>query len=370
MKISKAYSYDDVLLVPQYSDIVPKDVNICSKLTNKIKLRVPIITSPMDTVTEAEMAIKMAQLGGAGFIHKNMTIDEMVINIKKVKNAEITEGATIGLDGKLFVGISISHSISDENLEKLISSGVDALVLDSAHGHSKNIVEKTKYIKNLYPHIQLIAGNVATRDGARALAIAGADAIRVGIGPGAICTTRIVTGVGVPQLSAVMNAADGVAGTKTKVIADGGLKTSGDMVKAFAAGAHAVIIGSMAAGATETPGERIFINDKAYKSYRGMGSIGAMKKGSADRYMQEGVDSPEKFVPEGVEGLVETKGNIDKLIFQYVGGIKSGLGYLGATKLEELRARAEFVEMSSSGLQESHPHSLSSFEKTTNYGGK
>lgn len=367
--IRKAYSYDDVLIVPKYSAITPREVNIAGKLTEKITLRVPIITSPMDTVTESKMAIKMAQIGGAGFIHKNMTYDEQVAHIKAVKAAEVTEGSTLGLDGKLFVGISIAHSITDEDLDKLVNAGADALVLDSAHGHSKNILKKAKHVRERYPHIQLIAGNVATAEGARALAEAGCDAIRVGIGPGAICTTRVVTGIGVPQLSAVMDCVEGVRGTKTKIIADGGLKTSGDMVKAFAAGADTVIIGSMASGTDETPGERIWINDKPYKSYRGMGSVGAMKKGSADRYGQDGVKEAEKLVPEGVEGLVKYKGEIEKVIFQYAGGIKSGFGYVGSKTMEEFRGKADFVEISAAGIKESHPHSLDSFEKTTNYGG-
>jgi IMP dehydrogenase len=255
--ILKKYSYDDVLIVPKYSTIIPRDVKLNTSLTEQIKLRIPVISSPMDTVTESAMAIEIAQLGGAGFIHKNMPLDEQILNIKRVKKVKPLPGATLGVNKKLFVGISISHSISDININKLIDAGADALVLDSAHGHSKNIINKVKRIKNKYPNLQLIAGNVATTEAARDLALAGADALRVGIGPGAICTTRIVTGIGVPQLSAIMDAKAGVEGTNTKIIADGGIKSSGDMVKALAAGADAVMIGSMAAGTQETPGEKI-----------------------------------------------------------------------------------------------------------------
>lgn len=368
--IVKKYSYDDVLIVPQYSEIIPKDVDTSCNLTSRIKLNIPIITSPMDTVTESKMAIKIAQLGGAGFIHKNMPLEEQIVNIKEVKKVKPTKGATVGIDKKLFVGISISHSISDDDLKKLIKAGADALILDSAHGHSKNIIDKIKNIKKKFKDVQLIAGNVATTKAAKELSSAGVDAIRVGIGPGAICTTRVVTGIGVPQLSAIIDAKEGVKGTKTKIIADGGIKTSGDMVKALAAGADVVMIGSLAAGTSETPGEKIWIDGIAYKTYRGMGSIAAMKRGSNDRYRQPDVKDPEKLVPEGVEGLVLFKGHIEDNIYQYVGGIKSGLGYVGAANISELHKKAVFVEITNSGLNESHPHSLNSFEKTINYGGK
>lgn len=368
--ILKKYSYDDVLLVPRKSSVAPKLANIESKLTEKITLRVPIISSPMDTVTESKMAIKMAQLGAAGIIHKNMSYEDQVREIKLVKKAKVTEGSTLGLDGKLFVGISVSHAIKDEDIEKLIEAGADAFCLDSAHGHSKNIIEKARHIKSNYPQVELIAGNVATIEGARALAKVGVDAIRVGVGPGAICTTRVVTGIGVPQLSAVMDAVEGIKGTKTKIIADGGLKTSGDMAKALAAGAHTVMIGSMAAGTEEAPGDRIFINDKPFKMYRGMGSIGAMKRGSGDRYGQDGVKEAEKMVPEGVEGLVKYKGHIVDAVHQYIGGLKASFGYVGANDIREFWERAVFVEITAAGLNESHPHSLDSFEKTANYGGK
>lgn len=368
--ILKKYSYDDVLLVPRKSSVTPKKADISSYLTEKIKLRCPIISSPMDTVTESKMAIKMAQLGAAGIIHKNMPYEDQVKEIKLVKAEAPLEGATLGLDGKLFVGISVSHSIKDEDIEKLIAAGADAFCLDSAHGHSANIINKAKHIKESYPQVELIAGNVATVEGARALAKAGVDAIRVGVGPGAICTTRVVTGIGVPQLSAVMDAVEGVKGTKTKIIADGGLKTSGDMAKALAAGAHTVMIGSMAAGTDEAPGDRIFINDKPFKMYRGMGSIGAMKRGSGDRYGQDGIKEAEKMVPEGVEGLIKYKGHIEDAIMQYIGGIKASFGYVGAPTIRDYWERAVFVEITAAGLNESHPHSLDSFETTANYGGR
>ena len=368
--IQKKYSYDDVLLVPKHSSVLPKEVNMESKLTEKIKLRIPIIASPMDTVSESKMAIKMAQIGACAFIHKNMSFDDQITEIKKVKEAEVLEGSTLGLDGKLFAGISVSHSITKEDATRLVEAGADALCLDSAHGHSDNIINKAKLIREWFPNIQLLAGNVATTEGARALAEVGVDAIRVGIGPGAICTTRVVTGIGVPQLSAVLDAVEGVKGTNTKIIADGGLKTSGDIAKALAAGAHSVMIGSMAAGTEESPGERIFINDKPFKKYRGMGSIGAMKKGSGDRYGQDGIRVIEKLVPEGVEGLIKYKGHIEDVIYQYTGGLRASFGYVGASNINDFWERSEFVEITAAGINESHPHSLDSYEKTVNYGGR
>ena len=367
--IAKKYSYDDVLLVPKYSNIVPKDIDVSTFLTKNIELKIPIITSPMDTVTESKMAIEIAQLGGIGIIHKNMSLKDQIINIKEVKNTTPQKGATLGLDKKLCVGISISHLTSDEDIEKLINAGVDVLVIDSAHGHSKNIINKVKYVKSNFD-IPLIVGNIATTEAAKELANLKVDAVRVGIGPGAICTTRIVTGIGVPQLSAIMDVKKGLVGSDVKLIADGGIKNSGDIVKALAGGADTVMIGSVASGTDETPGDKIWIDDIAYKQYRGMGSIAAMKKGSNIRYGQEDISDPEKLVPEGVEGLVLFKGNIKDIIYQYVGGLKSGLGYSGAKNIHELHEKSEFVEISNSGLNESHPHSLNSYKRTMNYGGK
>ena len=367
--IQRKYSYDDVLLVPKYSNVIPKNIDVSTLLTKNIKLNIPILSSPMDTVTESEMAIQMAQIGGAGFIHKNMSIDDQILNIKAVKKAVPLIGATLGKDNRLFVGISISHLTTDNDIKRLIKAGVDALVVDSAHGHSENIINKVKYIKSNFD-IQLIVGNIATYEAAKELAKLNVDAVRVGIGPGAICTTRIVTGIGVPQLSAVADVKRGLKGSDVKLIADGGIRNSGDIVKALAAGADTVMIGSVASGTNETPGDKIWIDDVAYKQYRGMGSVAAMKKGSNIRYGQENIKDPEKLVPEGVEGLVLFKGKIEDIIYQYVGGLKSGLGYCGASNIKTLHEKAEFIEISNSGLNESHPHSLNSFKRTKNYGGK
>ncbi len=472
-------TFDDVLLVPAKSDILPADINLGTRLTNKIKLNIPLMSAAMDTVTEAELAIAIAREGGAGTIHKNMTIDAQVDNVDRVKRSEngvITNPIFLGPDNyvyeaedlmrkfrisgvpicddqKRIVGIITNrdmrflvdyngrisdvmtkdnlvtapagttlpeaqeilrkHKIEklplvDENnilrglitikdIEKatkypnsakdargrlicgaaigatkdvldrakaLLEVGADYLVLDSAHGHSQNIINSIAKVKEAFPECQLIAGNIATGEAALDLIKAGADAIKVGIGPGSICTTRVVAGIGVPQITAICDAAEVANKYNIPVIADGGLKYSGDIVKAIAAGASSVMIGSMFAGCEESPGEEELYQGRRFKVYRGMGSIAAMEKGSKDRYFQEG---NKKLVPEGVEGRVPFKGPLADTIYQLMGGLRSGMGYCGAPDIETLRKNAQFVRITSAGLRESHPHDINITKEAPNY---
>ncbi|MEW4490129.1 IMP dehydrogenase [Thalassoglobus sp. JC818] len=476
-------TFDDVLLVPAYSELMPGEVNVSSKLTRNIQVSLPIVSSPMDTVTESEMAIAMAQEGGIGIIHKNLSIAQQALEVDRVKRSEngvivdpltlpptarvseaieIMDSRNIGgvpitdpsgklkgiltrrdlrfLDsgetlveevmtkeklitaredtnlkdaerilrenrveklllvdddyqlkglitikdidknlrfpwankdprGRLRVGAAVGvHDI--ERAEQLIQSGVDVLVVDSAHGHSKNVIETVQEIKRRWG-IDVIAGNIATYDGAKALLDAGADAIKVGIGPGSICTTRIISGVGVPQLTAVASAARAVQGTDVPIIADGGIRYSGDMTKALAAGGFTVMLGGLLAGLDESPGEMILYQGRRFKRYRGMGSLGAMVKGSSERYRQsltedEGRGTP-KLVPEGVEGRVPYKGPLTSLLYQLVGGLRAGMGYLGVRSIEELRTKAQFLRVSAATVRENHPHDIAITQEAPNY---
>lgn len=480
--IEDSLTFDDVLLKPAMSEILPKDADVTSNLTEGIKLGVPIISAAMDTVTESAMAIAIAQEGGMGMIHKNMSPEAQALEVIKVKksvsgmimdpitvrpeqpisaaldimkeyrisglpvthadgkvagivtnrdlrfetdfsrpiskvmtaedlvtvepgtsleNAKLKlhehriekllvvdkNGSLRGLItikdiekarkfphackdslGRLRVGAAIGVSADlEERLELLIKAGVDIFTLDSAHGHSRGVIEALKKTKKLYPQIPIIAGNIATSEGAKALVDAGADAIKVGMGPGSICTTRVVSGVGVPQISAVMDAAKVVKGTKVKVIADGGIKYSGDIVKAIAAGADVVMIGSLFAGTEESPGQTILYQGRSYKVYRGMGSLGAMKKGSKDRYFQSDEEEAGKLVPEGIEGRVPFKGSLASSIYQMVGGIRAGMGYCGVKTIEELKTKTSFVRLTSAGLGESHVHDVYITEEAPNY---
>ena len=472
-------TFDDVLLVPRYSEVMPGKADVSSQLTKNIPLNVPLVSSPMDTVTEADMAIAMAQEGGIGIIHKNMTIEQQSLKVDAVKRSEhgvivdpvtLSPDATVGeaarmmkerniggvpvtVEGKL-VGIITSRDMRfldsedekvsgvmtkdnlitappntdladaqrillenkveklllvddlyqlkglitikdiDKNLRfpraskdergrlrvgaavgvfdyervgSLIDSGVDVLVVDSAHGHSQNVIETLKEIKKQF-NIDVIAGNIATADGAKALADAGADAVKVGIGPGSICTTRIISGVGVPQLSAVAEAAKALAGTGIPLIADGGIRYSGDIVKALAAGAYTVMVGGLLAGVDESPGEMILYKGRSFKRYRGMGSIGAMMKGSSDRYRQsEKKNDTQKLVPEGVEGRVPYKGALQPLLYQMIGGLRSGMGYVGTQTIEELRTRTEFIKITAASVRENHPHDIAITQEAPNY---
>jgi len=476
-------TFDDVLLMPAYSEILPSEVNIHSRLTKNIPLHVPILSSAMDTVTEANLAIALAREGGIGILHKNMSIERQAEQVRKVKrsesgmivdpitlevNASIGDALNLMRDNKIggipivdknnkLVGIltnrdlrfetdrkrKVSEVMTKDNLitapegtdlrkaEKILrqykieklpvvskqgkliglityrdilqlsafpnavkdnigrllvgaalgitkdlldraaalqSVGVDIVSLDSAHGHSKGVIEALKTLKKNFKNLPVIAGNVATAQGALALANAGADAVKVGIGPGSICTTRIVAGAGVPQLTAIMEAAKALKGKNIPVIADGGIRYTGDMVKALAAGASCVMMGSIFAGTEESPGETIIYEGRKFKGYRGMGSIGAMNQGSGDRYFQEGTDS-KKFVPEGIEGRVAYKGNLNEIIYQFVGGLKAGMGYCGAKTVKDLQ-NATFVQITNAGMKESHAHDIDITKEAPNYSRK
>jgi IMP dehydrogenase len=476
--LKQAYTFDDVLLVPNKSEILPNEVTLATNLTKKIKLNIPLMSAGMDTVTESKMAIAIAREGGIGIIHKNMSIENQAIEVDRVKRQEngvITDpfylspehtiadalavmskyrisGVPITVDGKL-VGIITNRDIvfetnftrlikevmtsenlitalegttmedakellkthkieklplvdKDNNLKGLITIkdiekaikfpnaakdsqgrllcgaaigitadmmdrvdalvkvGVDVVVLDTAHGHSRGVIEGVKKVKAKYPELQVIAGNIATAEAARDLIAAGADCIKVGIGPGSICTTRVVAGVGVPQLTAVMDCVEEAEKHGIPVIADGGIKYSGDIVKALAAGAKVAMMGSMFAGCEEAPGEIEIYQGRSYKVYRGMGSLGAMAAGSGDRYFQGG---SKKFVPEGVEGRLPFKGSVTETIYQLIGGIRSGMGYLGSRTLTDLYETATFVIQSAAGLRESHPHDISITKEAPNY---
>jgi len=478
-------TFDDVLLLPDYSEVLPKEVSVRTRLTKRLFLNIPILSAAMDTVTEAEMAIAMAREGGLGVIHKNLSIEAQAAMVRKVKRSEagmiqdpvtlpptatledaerlmreyrigglpvvdvygrllglvtnrdlrferdlkrpVTEvmtpverlvtarpGTTLeeaeellrrhkveklplvdesgrlkGLitlkdivkrrqypnavkdaQGRLLVGAAVGASKDlPERAQALVEAGVDVLVLDSAHGHSKGILEALAYLKETFgERVEVIAGNVATREGARALAERGADAVKVGIGPG--CTTRVVTGVGVPQITAILEAVAGVKDLDVPVIADGGIKYTGDVAKAIAAGAHAVMLGSMLAGTDEAPGEEVLKDGRRYKLYRGMGSLGAMKQGSADRYFQDpekGETEAKKLVPEGIEGMVPYKGPVADVLYQIVGGLRSAMGYVGAPDIETFRKKARFVRMTMAGLIESHPHDVVVVKEAPNY---
>ncbi len=480
----EALTYDDVLLVPAYSEVLPRETSTSGYLTKNIKLNIPIISAAMDTVTEAELAISVALEGGLGFIHKNMSIEAQAEQVRKVKRSQsgmildpvtlqvnstvrdaekimrefkiggipvvdgngklvgiitnrdlrfqkdfsmpierimtkenlITapEGITLekaelilqnykieklpvvnkkgkltGLVtykdilkkknkpnackdefGRLRAGaaVGVTHDILDR-IEALKNAGVDVISIDTAHGHSKGVMEAAKKVKRKYPNLDLVVGNIATGEGAKALAKIGADAVKVGVGPGSICTTRVVAGVGLPQLSAVYEAAKALKGSDTKVIADGGIRFSGDVVKALAAGADSVMIGSLLAGTEEAPGEVIIYEGRRFKSYRGMGSIEAMEDGSKDRYFQDVEDDIKKLVPEGISGRVPYKGLVSEVLYQLVGGLKAGMGYCGAKNLEKLK-NAKFVKITSAGVTESHPHDVSITREAPNYSRK
>ena len=476
--LKQAYTFDDVLLVPNKSEVLPNEVSLKTKLTKSITLNIPLMSASMDTVTESKMAIAIAREGGIGIIHKNMTIEEQAREVDRVKRQEngvltdpisLTANHTVNealdlmaqyrisgvpvTEGSKLVGIITNRDIvfetdytkkisevmtkaplvtskegtsleealqilrqhkieklplvdDDNNLKGLITikdiekakafpnaakdakgrllcgasvgitkdmmervdalakAQVDVITLDTAHGHSKGVLEGVKKIKAKYPNLQIIAGNIATAEAVRDLVEAGADCVKVGIGPGSICTTRIVAGVGVPQLTAVMDCVEEARKTGTPVIADGGLKYSGDIVKALAGGAQVAMMGSLFAGCEEAPGEMEIYQGRSYKVYRGMGSLGAMEKGSSDRYFQNGT---KKFVPEGVEGRIAYKGHVADTIYQLLGGIRSGMGYLGAATLEDLYENATFVTQTSSGIRESHPHDINITKEAPNY---
>ena len=432
--LKKGYTFDDVLLIPAESHVLPNNVNLKTKLAKNLTLNIPIITAAMDTVTDSKMAISIARAGGLGVIHKNMSIAEQAEEVRKVKRSEngvisnydtpisehmtseklVTapvetdletaesilhehrieklplvdeEGRLSGLItikdiekviefpnaakdefGRLLVAGAVGvTSDTFERAEALFEAGADAIVIDTAHGHSAGVLRKIAEIRAHFPDRTLIAGNIATAEGARALYEAGVDVVKVGIGPGSICTTRVVAGVGVPQVTAIYDAASVAREYGKTIIADGGIKYSGDIVKALAAGGNAVMLGSMFAGTDEAPGETEIFQGRKYKSYRGMGSIAAMKKGSSDRYFQGAVNEANKLVPEGIEGRVAYKGSAADIVFQLIGGIRAGMGYTGAEDIQALHDKAQFVEMSGAGLIESHPHDVQITNEAPNY---
>ncbi|WP_269532326.1 IMP dehydrogenase [Chitinimonas sp. BJYL2] len=481
--IQKALTFDDVLLVPAHSAVLPRDVDLSTQLTRDLRINLPLVSAAMDTVTEARLAIAMAQEGGIGIVHKNIPARAQAQEVSKVKRYEsgvvkdpvtikpdmlvrdvvaltrqhrisglpvveangqvvgivtnrdlrfesrldapvssimtpkerlitVREGASIeearelmhtnrlervlvvddgfrlkGLitvkdiikttehpnaakdnQGRLLVGAAVGvGGDTDERVQLLVEAGVDVIVVDTAHGHSQGVLDRVRWVKTNFPHVQVIGGNIATAAAALALVKAGADGVKVGIGPGSICTTRIVAGVGVPQISAVANVAEALAGTGIPLIADGGIRFSGDISKAIAAGAHAVMLGGLFAGTEEAPGEVELFQGRSYKSYRGMGSLGAMTQGSSDRYFQDNVNNADKFVPEGIEGRVPYKGPLAAVIHQLVGGVRSSMGYVGCPTIQAMRERAEFVEITSAGMRESHVHDVQITKEAPNY---
>ena len=346
--IKEALTFDDVLLTPNYSNVLPSDVSTNTNLSGNINLQIPLLSSAMDTVTESKMAISIAKAGGLGIIHRNLDIKKQIIEIKKVISKKLPVGAAVGAGSAEF-----------KRAEALLKQNITMIVVDTAHGHTKKVAEIIKKIKKIKSkNTALCAGNIATPEAAKFLANLGVDVIKVGIGPGSICTTRMVAGIGMPQLSAILAVKKGLKNKNVKIIADGGIKFSGDIPKALAAGADAVMIGSLFAGTDEAPGKIIKKNGKFYKSFRGMGSIGAMNKGSADRYFQTKQKDKSKYVPEGVEGLVKYKGEVGNIIFQLVGGLKSSMGYLGRKNIKDLRKKAKFVKITKAGFYESMVHNI------------
>ena len=354
--INEALTFDDVLLLPRYSNILPSNTDINLKLTNNIFLKVPFLSSAMDTVTESSMAIAIGREGGIGVIHRNLSLKEQSQEVKKVKNK------------KIFVGAAVGTNREDLNRAKsLIENGVDLIVIDTAHGHSEKVLKTLSRLKKITNKVPICVGNIATGEAAKKLYNSGADILKVGIGPGSICTTRMVAGIGVPQISAIMEVKKALKNKKIKIISDGGIKFSGDIAKALAAGADAIMMGSIFAGTDESPGKKFKVNGKIFKQYRGMGSIGAMSAGSANRYFQYKYKDKSKFVPEGVEGRVEYKGKVSKIIYQLQGGLRSSMGYIGAKNLSEITKKAKFIKITKAGFYESMVHSVEITQKTTNY---
>ena len=369
-------TFDDVLLIPAESHVLPNEVDLSTQLADNLKLNIPIVSAGMDTVTEGKMAAAMAKMGGLGVIHKNLSIKAQADEVRLAKNTPVTEAdthAAVDKDGKLLVAAAVGvTSDTFERAEALFEAGADAIVIDTAHGHSAGVLRKIKEIRDHFPKNTLIAGNVATGEGTRALFEAGVEVVKVGIGPGSICTTRVVAGVGVPQLTAIYDAADVAKEFGKPIIADGGIKYSGDVVKALAAGGNAVMLGSMLSGTEEAPGDvQQGADGRLVKSYRGMGSVGAMSQqhGSSDRYFQGGVNEANKLVPEGIEAVVSYKGSVNNVVYQILGGLRSGMGYCGAENIQKLIETAQFVRISNAGLRESHPHDVMMSKAAPNYGG-
>ncbi len=410
--IPEALTFDDVLLLPARSEVVPGRVDVATQLTRNIGLNIPLVSAAMDTVTDSRLAIAMAQQGGVGIIHKNLTIEAQAAEVDKVKRSEsgmIVDPVTIGPDQKIAEALDLMHKfkisgvpvtdrggrllgiltnyphackdalgrlrvgaavgVGPEELERaraLVDARVDVLVVDTAHGHSAGVMETVRALRKTFAGVDLVAGNVATEEGAEDLMKLGVDAVKVGIGPGSICTTRVVTGVGVPQVTAIAQCARAARRHGVPLLADGGIKFSGDITKALAAGAASIMIGSLFAGTEESPGETILYQGRTFKVYRGMGSIGAMRQGSADRYFQE-PGAEDKLVPEGIEGMVPYKGSLQALVPQLVGGLRAGMGYCGARDIETLRREARFIRITPAGLKEGHAHDVVITKEAPNY---
>jgi IMP dehydrogenase len=346
--IKEALTFDDVTLSPKYSEVLPSEVDTSIKLTEYLKLKIPLLSSAMDTVTESKMAIAIAKAGGIGIIHRNLDIKKQIVEIKKVKKNRLMVGAAVGAGVNEF-----------KRAELILKENINVIVVDTAHAHTKKVSEIIKFIKKKKrKETALCAGNIATPEAAKFLLKLGVDIIKVGIGPGSICTTRLVAGIGVPQLSAILNVRNGIKNKNIKIISDGGIKYSGDLAKAFAAGADAVMIGSLFAGTDETPGKLIKRNGKLFKSFRGMGSVGAMNKGSADRYFQSKQRDVSKYVPEGVEGFAKYKGKVGVIIYKLIGGLRSSMGYLGSKQIKFLRDKPQFVKITKAGFYESMVHNV------------
>ena len=355
--IKEALTFDDVTLAPKYSEILPSEVNTSVLLTKHLKLKTPLLSSAMDTVTESKMAIAIAKAGGIGVIHRNLDIKKQILEIQKVKKQKLLVGAAVGAGPNEFI-----------RAKAIIKEGVDLIVVDTAHGHTKKVGEIIKFIKKLKNNkIALCAGNIATPEAAKFLIKLGVDIIKIGIGPGSICTTRLVAGIGVPQLSAILSVRNGLKNKNVKIISDGGIKYSGDLAKAFAAGADAVMIGSLFAGTDETPGKLIKKNGKLFKSFRGMGSVGAMNKGSAVRYFQTKQKDSSKYVAEGVEGFAKYKGDVGSIIYKLIGGLKSSMGYLGSKNILKLRNKPNFVKITKAGFYESMVHNVDVVKNDSKY---
>jgi len=354
--IKEALTFDDVLLIPKFSSTLPTETNLSINLAKNLKLKIPFLSSAMDTVTESKMAIAIAHQGGLGVIHRNLSINSQVKEIKKVKNKKLLVGAAVGT--------------SEEDIlraKSILDAGLDLLVIDTAHGHSLKVINTLKKIRKFSNKIPICVENIATGEAAVKLYNEGADILKVGIGPGSICTTRMIAGIGVPQITAIRNVKKSMKNKKIKIISDGGIKFSGDLVKAIAAGADAIMMGSIFAGTEESPGKKFKYKNKLYKSYRGMGSIGAMSAGSSNRYFQKNYKDKSKFVPEGVEARVLYKGSVEKIIYQLQGGLRSSMGYIGAKKIEEIYKKGKFIKITKAGFYESMVHSVEAIKEETNY---
>ena len=354
---TEGLAFDDVLLIPSRSDIRPSQVTTRSFLTRELALDIPILSAAMDTVTESRMAIALGRLGGMGVIHRNLSVDDQAAKVKECKAAGVRVGAAVGVSGD-----------ADDRVSALVAAGVDVVFVDTAHGHSPAVIRMVEKVKARH-RVQVVGGNVATSEGAEELCAAGADGVKVGMGPGAICTTRVVAGAGMPQITAIYEAANAAAKSGIPICADGGIQESGDIAKAIGAGAHTVMLGGLLAGSDEAPGEVIDTADGKFKSYRGMGSLGAMqvRQGSRDRYGQQDVAEFSKLVPEGIEGRVPSRGPVAPIVYQLVGGLRLGMGYVGAATIEDLRTKARFVRISGAGLRESHPHDVQITVEAPNY---